>query len=217
MAGREQSAYHRGGREALILVTIAFARFGERTGNDRLARSSDEYTNRRDQSGHNEDRPVSLRKRVLVAVAIALQLTLHLGVFGALSAPRTVPAESLVTYAGIVRRSTGPWFFVAESPTGHVLSGFTGVKCDSSTGILHVRFPMGVPGGLKNVSSAWVQHDETMARRGIIAGPSIGHGDMRILFTQITGTGPHPMSCNNSLLRGANANFWIGLVGQPLP
>lgn len=159
---------------------------------------------------------MSVRTRVLIALVFALQLLFHLGVWHALSATATVPAESLVTYAGIVRRSTGAWFFVAESPTSHVLSGFTAVKCDSSTGILHVRFPMSVPGGLRNVASAWVQHDETMARRGIIAGPSIGSGDMRILFTRITGTGPHALSCNSSLLRGGNANFWIGIVGQPV-
>ena len=75
---------------------------------------------------------MSVRTRVLIAVAFALQLLFHLGVWHALSATATVPAESLVTYGGIVRRSTGPWFFVAESPTSHVLSGFTAVKCASS-------------------------------------------------------------------------------------
>ena len=127
-----------------------------------------------------------------------------------------VPSNTLTTYAGIIRRpAVGAWQFVAESVTSHVVSGFTRVYCDASTGVLHVLFPMGVEGGVANVASAWVQHDETMARRGVIAGPSIGKGDMRILFTRITSTGPHPLSCNSSYLRGDSANFWIGLVGQP--
>lgn len=128
----------------------------------------------------------------------------------------SVPPETLTTYAGIIRRpSTGAWQFVAESAGSHVVSGFTRIYCDTNSGILHVLFPMGVEGGVKNVASAWVQHDETMGRRGVIAGPSIGKGDMRILFTRITSAGPQRLSCNSSYLRGDSANFWIGLVGQP--
>jgi hypothetical protein len=162
---------------------------------------------------------VSRRKRLLLAIVLAAQLAIQVGIYHVLSASSTAEPDSLVPYAGIIRRDTsGPWIWVDGGPTGgHRRAGFTTLSCDARTGILHVRFPWRVAGGLQNIASAWVQHDETMARRGIIAGPSIGAGDMRILFTRITGTGPHPLSCASSLLRGSNANFWIGMLGQPVP
>lgn len=151
----------------------------------------------------------------LILAGLALQVAAAVWYFSQ-AATVSVPADSLVTYAGIIRRGdAGGWHFVAESSASHVRAGFSSLRCDSATGILHVLFPMGTSGGLKNVASAWVQHDETMGRRGIIAGPSIGKGDMRILFTRITGDGPRPLSCASSYLRGDSANFWIGIVGQP--
>jgi hypothetical protein len=164
----------------------------------------------------SSDRLRIRRWAVLLAGAMAAIIFLT-GYTVARSATVTVAPDSLVPFAGIIRRdTTGPWVWVAGGPdSGHQLAGFTTLTCDSRTGVLHVRFPWRVEGGLKNVATAWVQHDETMARRGIIAGPSIAAGDMRILFTRITGTGPHPLSCASSLLRGRNANWWVGMLGQP--
>jgi hypothetical protein len=158
---------------------------------------------------------MSRRTRAAIAAILALQLALQLGIYHVLSASSNVAPDSLVIFAGIIRRDmTGPWYWVDDGPGGsHRRSGFTTLSCDSA-GTLHARFPWRVPGGLDNVATAIVQHDETMPRRGIIGGPSIGAGDMRIQFTRITSTGPHPLSCASSVLRGRNANFWIGVVGQ---
>ena len=156
-------------------------------------------------------------KRIGLATFLALNLTVHLAVWNALSADNDIDPTSLVTFAAILRReTTGPWLFVDGGiGSGHRKAGFSSVSCDSRTGILHVRFPWRVAGGLENVAAATVQHDETMARRGIIAGPSIGPGDFKILFTRLTKDGPRPLSCASSLLRGRNANWWISVTGGP--
>ena len=69
---------------------------------------------------------------------------------------------------------------------------------------------------LKNVASMWISPDETLSRRGIMAGASVTRDHWRILFTRATASGVRAVSCASTILRGDTANIWVGLVGQPL-
>jgi hypothetical protein len=121
----------------------------------------------------------------------------------------TIDPKTIVTYAAVARLpSTGAWRYLTDG--SHVKSGFTTIRCDAASGILYMHY---VP--LKNVASVWVSPDETLSRRGILAGASVNRDHWRIWFTRATASGPRPVSCASSILRGDNANVWVGLVGQP--
>ena len=157
--------------------------------------------------------------RTRIRVALSMFLVLQALVWTAVmvnavqaSVPTIAPAVgSSVTYAGVARLpAIGPWRFLDDG--SHVKVGYTSIVCDSRTGALTVNY---LP--VQNVASVWVSPDETLSRRGIIAGASVGLAHTRILFTRLTADGPKPLSCASSVLRGDSANLWIGLVSQPLP
>src|SRR4051812_19671709 len=126
----------------------------------------------------------------------------------AATAPVNVDPQSLVTYGGVIRHAeTGEWHIVAEG--SHVAAGFRTISCDARTGALHMTYDP-----LATVASAWVVPDETLSRRGILAGPSVATDHWVILFTRITAAGPKPLNCDSPVLRGNRANLWVGVVGQ---
>ena len=121
-----------------------------------------------------------------------------------------VEPSSTITYAAVARYpSIGTWRYLTDG--SHVKSGFTSIRCDRASGALFMHYEP-----LKSVASVWVSPDETLARRGILAGASVNRDHWRILFTRVTANGPRPVSCASSLLRGNAANVWVGLVGQPV-
>jgi hypothetical protein len=125
-------------------------------------------------------------------------------------AAASVEPGSTVTYGAVARLpSSGGWRFLADG--SHVTSGYTAISC-LSNGALRVQYAP-----LRNVVTVFVSPDETLARRGVLAGASVGLTETRILFTRVTSDGPKPITCSSSLLRGDSANVWIGLVGTMAP
>jgi hypothetical protein len=138
-------------------------------------------------------------RRWVGLLAVALGLTIVPTVSGVVS---RVP--HLVTYGAVIRYpSSGPW------QNGHTTSGYSDIQCDPRTGNLLVFYER-----LASVTTAFITPDETLSRRGIVGGASVGTEHEVILFTRYTKDGPKPLSCTSSLLRGDVANFWIGLFGM---
>lgn len=125
------------------------------------------------------------------------------------SAQVTIEPGSTVTYGGVARLpDTGSWRFLRDG--SHVTAGYTDIKCDSA-GVLWLYYEP-----LKNVASVWVSPDETLSRRGILAGASVNVAYTKVLFTRITSEGPQRIGCGNPVLRGDSANIWVGVIGQPI-
>jgi hypothetical protein len=148
-------------------------------------------------------------RRLAIALVVISGVTQVIALCELRAASITVDPTTTVTYAAVARLpSAGTWRYLTDG--SHVKSGFTTIRCDPVSGVLHMHY---VP--VKNVASVWVSPDETLARRGILAGASVNRDRWRILFTRATASGPRPVSCASSVLRGDNANIWVGLVGQP--
>ena len=150
-----------------------------------------------------------------------LRLAIALVILGALlqivalrelrGADITIDPTTTVTYAAVARLPrTGGWRYLADG--SHVKSGFTTIRCDTATGALWMYYEP-----LENVASMWVSPDETLSRRGILAGASVTRDHWRIFFTRATDAGPRAVSCASTILRGDTANIWVGLVGRPPP
>jgi len=178
-----------------------------------------------DRSGPNHGAPMHLARHrsrtrrepavgtlrsVVRAAAFAFAAIVCVPAAGSLAAtPQVnVDPQSLVTYGAVIRHAeTGEWRIVAEG--SHVAAGFRTISCDARTGALHMTYDP-----LATVASAWVVPDETLSRRGILAGPSVATDHWVILFTRITAAGPKPLNCDSPVLRGNRANLWVGVVGQ---
>lgn len=144
---------------------------------------------------------------VVLGLAYVILVTAQ-GVSGALG---VLPSnrDGAVTYGAVIRHgSSGPWIILNDG--SHRTVGFTGITCLSG-GALQVRYDG--ESTLTNVASVWINPDESLSRRGIIGGASVGLTNFRILFTRLTADGPKPLHCNSSILRGNSTNVWIGLVG----
>jgi len=163
-----------------------------------------------DRPGTRGESEIGTLRSVVRAAALAFAAIVCVPAGGALAAtPQVnVDPQSLVTYGGVIRHAeTGEWRIVAEG--SHVAAGFRTISCDARTGALRMTYDP-----LATVASAWVVPDETLARRGILAGPSVATDHWVILFTRITAAGPQPLNCDSPVLRGNRANLWVGVVGQ---
>lgn len=145
-------------------------------------------------------------QRRLALAILALGVAVYLAALNVRGAMLTIEPGTTVTYGAVARLpDVGGWTYLRTG--GHVSVGYTEVEC-LSNGQLEVRYEP-----LAAVASAWVSPDETLTRRGILAGASVGLTYSRILFTRVTDAGPVAVSCASSTLRGDVANVWLGLVG----
>ena len=141
-------------------------------------------------------------------VLAAAGSTLAAGILGTRG---SVDPSTLVTYGGVIRYpAVGPWRYVAGDGA-HVVAGFEGISCSSTTGNLTLTYRR-----VASIASAWVTDDETQATRGIMAGPSVGLDHLVIKFSRMTANGPVRVRCADPILRGDTANFWVGLVAVPV-
>lgn len=135
---------------------------------------------------------------------------LLLALAGCAPAPSVVPvaaAPASVVDACTVRLpASGP---VLLTDTYHVCSTqFTGVHVDAATGVLVVE--SAVPAG--RIMACIAGSDETLAKRGVIAGASVGPGlnPINIDFSK-NGT---PVRADSVHVTGSSANVWLICVTE---
>jgi hypothetical protein len=121
----------------------------------------------------------------------------------------TIPPGTTVTYGGVIRfPPKGPWEFLRDG--SHVTTGYIKEPYCDHYGRLWLYYEP-----LKNVATVIVNTDESLSRKGIVAGASVNVAYEILLFTRMTKDGPVRVNCGNPTLRGASQNVWVGVVGQP--
>lgn len=100
---------------------------------------------------------------------------------------------------GTIRNVSGTWQVLDDANHGPLnITSVTVVNPSSNLGYVEVGFPL-----CDKIGTFIVAPDETCARAGIAAGPSVGKDKAQIFFSQ------HGVPISPDTISNPSANFWL--------